>query len=135
VTPAGSAGRLPGADYARALSYATDAHATQLRKGTDTPYIVHPRAVAELVLEHGGSETDAIAAREGDALRRLCVPRSLHGKARRTLRQRGDILGERVELSTILQDAGTGWVTPTETELRRGRTGHLAYDVVDIRVV
>lgn len=45
-----------------ALALAHDAHRTQLRKGTDIPYIAHPMAVAALVLEHGGSEDQAIAA-------------------------------------------------------------------------
>jgi (p)ppGpp synthase/HD superfamily hydrolase len=54
--------RQPGGDYDRALAYATAAHAGQLRKGTSTPYIVHPLGVAELVLKHGGSEVEAIAA-------------------------------------------------------------------------
>lgn len=57
-----------GPDYARALEYATIIHAAQIRKGTDTPYIEHPVAVAELVLEHGGTETEAIAALLHDAV-------------------------------------------------------------------
>jgi (p)ppGpp synthase/HD superfamily hydrolase len=47
---------------ARALALAHEAHRTQKRKGTDIPYIAHPMAVASLVLEHGGSEDQAIAA-------------------------------------------------------------------------
>lgn len=51
-----------------ALEYATTIHAAQVRKGTDTPYITHPIAVAELVLNDGGTETEAIAALLHDAV-------------------------------------------------------------------
>lgn len=47
---------------ARALALAHEAHRTQKRKGTGIPYIAHPMAVASLVLSHGGSEDQAIAA-------------------------------------------------------------------------
>src|SRR3984893_16755016 len=47
--------------YAEAVAYATDAHAGQVRKGTDIPYISHPIAVSSLVIEHGGDEDQAIA--------------------------------------------------------------------------
>src|SRR5690625_2013743 len=53
---------------AAALALAHDAHRTQKRKGTDIPYIAHPMAVASLVLEHGGSETQAMAALLHDAI-------------------------------------------------------------------
>jgi predicted RNA-binding Zn-ribbon protein involved in translation (DUF1610 family) len=52
----------PMTNYDRALAYAHAAHAGQLRKGTSTPYISHPIAVAELVRQHGGTQTEAIAA-------------------------------------------------------------------------
>jgi predicted RNase H-like nuclease len=60
--------RSGGPDYQGALEYATITHAAQVRKGTDTPYIEHPKAVAELVLDHGGTETEAIAALLHDAV-------------------------------------------------------------------
>ncbi len=53
---------------AAALALAHDAHRTQKRKGTDIPYIAHPMAVASLVLEHGGTETQAMAALLHDAI-------------------------------------------------------------------
>jgi hypothetical protein len=37
--------------YTEAVAYATDAHAGQVRKGTDIPYITHPIAVSSLVIE------------------------------------------------------------------------------------
>jgi GTP pyrophosphokinase len=48
--------------FEEALVYATQLHAGQVRKGTRVPYISHLLAVASLVLEHGGSEEEAIAA-------------------------------------------------------------------------
>ena len=54
--------------YAEAVAYATEAHAGQVRKGTDIPYITHPIAVSSLVIEHGGDENQAIAALLHDAI-------------------------------------------------------------------
>jgi (p)ppGpp synthase/HD superfamily hydrolase len=52
-----------------ALQYTADLHAGQLRKGPDgIPYIAHLIGVASIVLEHGGSETQAIAALLHDAI-------------------------------------------------------------------
>lgn len=47
--------------FTRAVEYARVAHATQVRKGTAIPYITHLLGVASLVIEHGGSEEQAIA--------------------------------------------------------------------------
>jgi (p)ppGpp synthase/HD superfamily hydrolase len=56
------------AKYSEAVGYAAAAHAQQRRKGTDIPYISHPIAVSALVIEHGGSEVQAIAALLHDVL-------------------------------------------------------------------
>ena len=48
--------------FAQAVAYAATAHGDQVRKGTDLPYASHLLAVAALVLEHGGSEQQAVAA-------------------------------------------------------------------------
>ena len=53
---------------AAALALAHDAHRGQRRKGTDIPYISHPLAVSSLVLEYGGTETQAMAALLHDAI-------------------------------------------------------------------
>jgi len=53
---------------AEALNYAIELHRTQARKGTSIPYVSHLLAVCGLVLEHGGSETQAIAALLHDAV-------------------------------------------------------------------
>jgi GTP pyrophosphokinase len=57
-----------GNDFDRALLLATDHHRRQLRKGTDTPYVSHLLAVSSLVLEMGGTETEAIGALLHDAV-------------------------------------------------------------------
>jgi (p)ppGpp synthase/HD superfamily hydrolase len=50
-----------------ALQYAARLHASQTRKGTDTPYIAHLLAVTAIVLEHDADEDEAIAALLHDA--------------------------------------------------------------------
>ena len=47
--------------FARAVDYARIAHAAQVRKGTTIPYLTHLLGVATLVIEHGGTEDQAIA--------------------------------------------------------------------------
>ena len=54
--------------YEAALVMATQLHASQKRKGTYIPYVSHLLAVSSLVLEHGGSEDQAIAALLHDAV-------------------------------------------------------------------
>ena len=54
--------------FESALVMAAQLHADQVRKGTDIPYVSHLLAVASLVIEHGGSEDQAIAALLHDAV-------------------------------------------------------------------
>lgn len=54
--------------FTEALTYATELHSTQKRKGNQTSYIAHLLAVASLVLEQGGTEDEAIAALLHDAI-------------------------------------------------------------------
>lgn len=56
------------ADFDRALLLATSHHRHQLRKGSHTPYVAHLLAVTSLVLEMGGSQTEAIGALLHDAV-------------------------------------------------------------------
>lgn len=53
--------RLTTISFINAVAYAADAHNGQVRKGSDTPYLAHPLAVASLVMEFGGDEELAIA--------------------------------------------------------------------------
>jgi (p)ppGpp synthase/HD superfamily hydrolase len=54
--------------YEKALVYAFRLHQSQKRKGSGTPYFAHLIGVSSLVLEHGGSEDQAIAALLHDAV-------------------------------------------------------------------
>ena len=54
--------------FETALSFAARLHAEQIRKGSGVPYVAHLLGVASLVLEHGGTETQAIAALLHDAV-------------------------------------------------------------------
>jgi (p)ppGpp synthase/HD superfamily hydrolase len=54
--------------FSAALAFAAELHGNQLRKGTSIPYVSHLLAVASIVLEHGGSEDEAIAALLHDAV-------------------------------------------------------------------
>jgi (p)ppGpp synthase/HD superfamily hydrolase len=56
------------ARFCEAVEYAVQLHAGQRRKGSDTPYIAHLLSVTALVLEHGASEDEAIAALLHDAI-------------------------------------------------------------------
>jgi (p)ppGpp synthase/HD superfamily hydrolase len=54
--------------FTRAVDYARVAHATQVRKGSDIPYLYHLLGVASLVIEFRGSEDQAIAGLLHDVL-------------------------------------------------------------------
>jgi (p)ppGpp synthase/HD superfamily hydrolase len=51
-----------------AFHFASGLHHTQVRKGTEIPYIAHLMSVCALVLEAGGDEDQAIAALLHDAM-------------------------------------------------------------------
>lgn len=53
--------------FTRAVDYARILHAADVRKQTVIPYLSHVLAVSSIVLEHGGSEDQAIAALLHDA--------------------------------------------------------------------
>lgn len=54
--------------FADALTYATQLHANQTRKGGAVPYISHLLGVASIALEYGANEDEAIAALLHDAI-------------------------------------------------------------------
>ena len=56
------------ARFEEALTWAVALHREQPRKGTGVPYVSHLLSVAALVLEHGGTEEQAIAALLHDAV-------------------------------------------------------------------
>ena len=54
--------------YAEAVALAIDLHADQKRKASDAPYVAHLLSTSAIVLLHGGSEDEAIAALLHDAI-------------------------------------------------------------------
>ena len=61
-------GPMLGERFDRAVGYAIGLHRTQTRKGGNIPYVGHLLSVASLVLECGGTETQAIAGLLHDAV-------------------------------------------------------------------
>jgi (p)ppGpp synthase/HD superfamily hydrolase len=61
------AGELTGR-FGAALAYASAHHRRQFRKGSKVPYLSHLMSVSALVLEHGGTEDQAIAGLLHDAV-------------------------------------------------------------------
>ncbi|WP_234788005.1 HD domain-containing protein [Mycolicibacterium setense] len=57
-----------GDEFAEAMCYAAKRHATQTRKGGAIPYFGHLMSVSALVIEAGGSQTQAIAGLFHDAV-------------------------------------------------------------------
>ncbi len=54
--------------YSETVAYAARIHATQPRKGTDTPYLSHLLSVSALVMEYGGDDDQTIAGLLHDAI-------------------------------------------------------------------
>jgi GTP pyrophosphokinase len=54
--------------FTQALTYATQLHAKQVRKGSGVPYVAHLLGVASIALEYGANEDEAIAALLHDAV-------------------------------------------------------------------
>ncbi|MEQ8541183.1 MAG: HD domain-containing protein [Coleofasciculus sp. D1-CHI-01] len=54
--------------FTDALTFTTELHANQTRKGNGVPYIAHLLAVASIALEYGANEEEAIAALLHDAI-------------------------------------------------------------------
>ena len=55
-------------EFNKALTYAADLHREQPPKGTSIPYLSHLLSVCGLVLEHGGSQDEAVAVLLHDSL-------------------------------------------------------------------
>lgn len=88
--------------FEQALAYASRLHRLQLRKGTDIPYVSHLMAVSSLVLEHGGDETQAIAALLHDAAEDQGGEATLHEIER--------MFG--ADVAAIVSDCTDAWVEP-----------------------
>jgi (p)ppGpp synthase/HD superfamily hydrolase len=68
TTLTGETTRMLTDRFTRAVDYARIAHAAQVRKGSNIPYLYHLLGVASLVIEFGGSEDQAIAGLLHDTL-------------------------------------------------------------------
>ncbi|NER48515.1 MAG: HD domain-containing protein [Symploca sp. SIO1A3] len=54
--------------FTDALTFATQLHANQIRKGSGVPYLTHLLGVTSIALEYGANEDEAIAALLHDAI-------------------------------------------------------------------
>lgn len=84
--------------FTHAVAYAAVAHAGQIRKGTEVPYLAHLLSVAALVLEHGGDELQATAGVLHDVVEDC-------GGQRRLEDVRARFGGDVAELVAALSDA------------------------------
>jgi len=89
-----------GPHFAEAVQWASALHRDQARKATRIPYVSHLLSVAALVLEGGGTETEAIAAALHDSIEDLGVTRE------EIARYFGDDVAEIVAGCTDELDAG-----------------------------
>jgi (p)ppGpp synthase/HD superfamily hydrolase len=99
-----------------ALQYAARLHATQERKGSETPYIAHLLAVTAIVLEHGADEDEAIAALLHDAAE--------DQGGRQTLDAIRSRYGDRV--ARIVEECTDSFETPKRPWIER-KTAYIAH--------
>ena len=118
------------ADFDQALTFARIAHAAQARKGTtspetpEIPYIAHLLGVCSLVLEDGGSQTEAIAALLHDAVE--------DGGGERMRAQIAAEFGE--EVAAIVQacsDTPDGWTGGDKGSWRERKERYIAHVKAD----
>src|SRR5580765_5611326 len=95
--------------FDEAVQYAHEAHRTQTRKGSGTPYLGHLMGVASIVLDDGGSEDEAIAALLHDAAE------DQGGRAR--LEDIRSHFGDAV--ARIVEDCTDSWTDPKEPWVER----------------
>lgn len=88
--------------YDEAFRFAHDLHRRQTRKGTPIPYISHLMSVAAIVIEHGGSEDQAIGGLLHDAAEDQGGLETLEEIRRRF----GD------DVAQIVRDCTDSWVEP-----------------------
>jgi (p)ppGpp synthase/HD superfamily hydrolase len=102
-----------------ALQFAGHIHADQRRKGGDIPYLSHLMAVCALVLDYGGTETEAIGALLHDAAED-CGGREMLDRVRNTF---GDKVAEIVAGCTdTFEDPKPAWKPRKEAYIQHLRT-------------
>jgi len=95
--------------FVNAVAYAMEKHGRQTRKGSDIPYLGHLLSVAGLVIDAGGTETQAIAALLHDAAE------DQGGEA--TLTEIRDKFG--AEVAAIVVECSDTFVTPKPSWRKR----------------
>jgi (p)ppGpp synthase/HD superfamily hydrolase len=92
--------------FDKALLFASRHHREQLRKGSRVPYMTHLMSVSALVMEHGGTEDQAIAALLHDAVED--APAGQGGAVLAEIRERcGDAVADMVAACSVgLNDSG-----------------------------
>jgi (p)ppGpp synthase/HD superfamily hydrolase len=119
--------------YDRALLFAAEHHRGQLRKGSRVPYLTHLMSVSALVLEHGGSEDQAIAGLLHDAVED--APEGQGGAVLADIRSRfGDTVADVVRACSDGL-AADGNRSGTWAERKRGYVGGLATKPADALLV
>ncbi|SDM17826.1 HD domain-containing protein [Geodermatophilus siccatus] len=119
--------------YDRALLFAAEHHRGQLRKGSRVPYLTHLMSVSALVLEHGGSEDQAIAGLLHDAVED--APAGTGGTVLADIRSRfGDAVGDIVRACSDGLHAD-GNRSGTWAERKRGYVDGLATEPADALLV
>ncbi len=108
--------------FARAVDYARIAHAAQVRKGSNIPYLYHLLGVASLVLEFGGSEDQAIAGLLHDTLEDCGAEHEPNIRA-----QFGDAVADIVLACTDGTAEGKASLTDAESKRRDWLDRKLAY--------
>jgi (p)ppGpp synthase/HD superfamily hydrolase len=101
--------------YDEAFRYAHDLHRSQTRKGTPIPYVAHLISVSAIVIEHGGTEDQAIGALLHDAAEDQGGQETLDEIRRRF----GDAVAE------IVHDCTDAWEEP-KPEWRPRKEAYLA---------
>ena len=128
--------------FTDALTFATELHTLQTRKGTEgiggvgtpaIPYIAHLLSVCALVLEHGGTETEAIAALLHDSVEDQGGPPRLQQVAARF----GDKVAAIVEACTDgpRERGADGTPAPSWRERKQTYVRHLPDEPADVLLV
>ena len=106
----------------RALEFAAKAHEGQVRKYTGEPYITHPMAVAEMLLEHG-IEFGA-----------MHIAALLHDTVEDTDVTHEDILRELVSMFTNLLSDSPSWIFRVSVVQSVRRLKHFDWEVLRLLI-
>jgi (p)ppGpp synthase/HD superfamily hydrolase len=106
-------------DFEYALTFAARLHAGQMRKGSTAPYISHLLAFTAIALDHGATETEAIAALLHDAVEDQGGPETLAKIRRRFGNQVAEIVAA---CSDTVESPKPPWQVRKDAFVERLRT-------------